>query len=176
MLDDTGGVTVFNVRDKAAPSFNEDLRIDDDVLARLSPTTYRLDPTGMSWLTLYGTDDARIYDLATGAERKIPLESECGRILGGGRISEKLIVVASNCAAQLQEGKVVDVKRFPASATEALIGESLVSVLVGDEAVFLRPSDLSQVASARLSDNSFLKDVLSTSGSASNNRLPTFHF
>jgi hypothetical protein len=168
-LDDTGGVTVFKVRDKAAPSFNEDLRIEDDVLGRLSPTTDRLDPSGVSWITLYATDDARIYDLTTGAESKIPLESECGKILGGGRVSQKLIVVASNCAAQLQDGKLVDVKRFPSSATEALIGENLVSARVGDEAVFLRPSDLSQIASARLSDNSFLKDVISTSGSASSN-------
>jgi hypothetical protein len=176
VLDVTGGVTVFKVRDKAAPSFNEDLRIDDDVLARLSPTTNPLDPSGTSWLTLYGTDDARIYDLTTGAESKISLESECGKILGGELVSQKLIIVASNCAAQLQDGKVVNVKRFLASATEALIGESLVSALFGDEAVFLRPSDLSQVASARLSENSFLKDVLSTSGSASSNPNWTAYF
>ena len=165
VLDATSGVTVFKVRTTEGPVFQQGLRLDEDLLQRLAPTTTRLDTGSRTWMTRYGAEDVRLYDLLSGAETRLSSASDCGGVLAAQQLGGQTLVVMTQCVRRLRDGKTAAEVRLPLPARSAVISDNLISVLLADRAMFLRSEDLGLLGVAQLADSPGLADHLADSGS-----------
>jgi hypothetical protein len=149
VLDDESNVTVFKVRDDPGPALQEGLRAQDELLARLSARTRRLDDASRIWLTTFGGGDTRLYDVTTGRETRLG-DANCGTYLAAQRTGSVTAVVTEHCAVHLQGGRVVAKVKLPFSASSALISENLISTSASNEVAFLKLDDLRLFGVAQL--------------------------
>lgn len=169
ILDNGGTISIFKVREAPASVFNSDLRMDEEILTHLAPKTFRVDARSSAWLSIFGDEDRRIYDLSSGAEIDVGSKFECGRALAAERIGDAFIIASVTCAAKLDGGKISLRQDLPRPARAARINHDLISINTGEEARFLRSADFSPLGAAQFSDNPALKAPLSYSGSESSN-------
>lgn len=163
VLDDDSIVSIFKVRDEPGPVLQEGMRAQDELLARLSARTRRLDDASQTWLTDFGNDDIRLYDVTTGRETR-PGIASCGRYLAAQRFGAVTALVTENCALHLNGGRVVSNVKLPFHASSALISENLISTSASNQVAFLDLEKLRLLGVAQMPTKSDLAGGFAGSG------------